>query len=103
MKGRKRKGTTNEHRSAAWLRQEGYIPVRCAGSFGVWDLIGFSPSGILLVQVKTARWPGTKATRAMRRFPAPDNCWKLVHRWQPYAREPEVKFLFPPQKTMRKR
>jgi len=103
IKGRKRKGTSAEWKSRDYLEARGYRVLRCAGSFSEWDLIAFLKKNwrgrtgtwaeILLVQVKSSRWPGSKEMKAMRDFPAPANCAKHIHRWQPRYKEPEVRFL----------
>ena len=90
---RKRKGVVNERRSRTLLESQGYRVTRAGGSFGTWDLVAIRGDGILLVQVKTARWPVSQEMSAMMEFPAPENCRKLIHRWQPHARTPEVREL----------
>ncbi len=87
----KAKGTRNEYRSIAVLEAAGYRCTRAAASLGVWDIVGIGPVDIVLCQVKTGRWPGTVEMEAMRLFPAPPNARKLMHRWMPRARLPDVK------------
>ena len=89
----KRKGTKNEHRSMAVLESSGYLCTRSAASLGAWDLVAISSKDILLVQCKTNRWPSAIELEAMENFPAPPNCRKLVHRWRPRKRLPDVKEL----------
>jgi len=48
MKTAKRKGTANERRSVAYLEASGYKCTRAAASFGVFDIIGVSPTDIVL-------------------------------------------------------
>ncbi len=87
------KGARQERRSAALLEAGGYRTTRSAGSLGQWDLIGISSTDVVLVQVKTRDWPGAAETAALRDFPAPPNCRKLVHRWRDWQRVPDVREL----------
>jgi len=87
----KRKGSRNERRSRRLLEAAGYAVTRAAASLGVFDLIGISRSDVVLVQVKTRNWPGAIEMEAIRLFPAPANCRKLIHRWRDRVRLPDVK------------
>ncbi len=89
----KAKGTRNEHRSIAILEAAGYRCTRAAASLGEWDIVGIGASDIVLVQCKTGRWPLSVEIEMLKGFPAPSNCKKLVHRWMPRQRLPEVKEL----------
>lgn len=87
----KAKGTRNEHRSIAVLEAAGYRCTRAAASLGEWDIVAIGPTDIVLLQTKTGRWPGSEEMETLKLFPAPPNCKKLVHRWMPRKRLPEVK------------
>jgi Holliday junction resolvase len=89
----KRKGTRNEHRSIRLLEAAGYTCTRAAASLGTWDVVGVGSADIVLVQVKTRDWPGSVEMEAMRRFVAPPNARKLVHRWTDRKRVPDVREL----------
>jgi hypothetical protein len=78
----KRKGTRNEHRSMALLEAAGYACTRAAASLGVFDIVGIGPTDVVLVQCKTRDYPGAVEMEAIRNFPAPANCRKLIHRWR---------------------
>jgi len=91
MPQRKRKGARNERRSIALLEAAGYRCTRAAASLGAWDIIGIGTVDIVLVQVKTRDWPGAAEWEALKLFPAPPNCRKLVHRWRDGQRMPDVK------------
>ena len=78
---RKAKGTRNERRSRRLLEAAGYRVTRAAASLGCFDLIGVSPTDIVLCQVKSNAWPGTVELEAIKDFPAPANCKKIAHRW----------------------
>lgn len=89
----KRKGTRNEHRSIALLEACGYRCTRAAASLGEWDIIGIGSTDVVLVQVKTNRWPGSVEMEALKLFQAPANARKLVHVWRPRKRTPDVREL----------
>lgn len=87
----KRKGTRNEHKSMKFLEAAGYSCTRAAASLGVFDIIAISRKEILLVQTKSNRWANSKEIEAMRKFPAPKNAKKLIHRWRDRAGFPDVR------------
>jgi Holliday junction resolvase len=87
----KRKGTRNEHRTIRLLEAAGYQCIRAGASLGVWDVIAIGPHDIVLVQVKTNRWPGSVEMEAMKLFVAPPNARKVVHRWNDRARLPVLR------------
>ena len=89
----KRKGTRNEHRSLQLLEAAGYSCVRAAASLGVWDIVGIGSNDLVLLQVKSRDWPGSVEMEALKNFPCPLNCKKLVHRWRDRQRLPDVKEL----------
>jgi hypothetical protein len=89
----KRKGTRNEHRSAEILEAAGYRVTRSGASLGAWDLVGISATGFIVCQVKSTAWPGSVEMEILTLFPVPPNCQKIVHRWRPRARTPDVREL----------
>ena len=89
----KRKGNHNEHRSMAVLEAAGYRCTRSAASLGAWDIVGIGSTDVVLCQVKTRKWPGTVEMETMRLFSVPANVRKLVHRWRPRRRIPDVREL----------
>lgn len=91
LRSAKRKGTKNEHKSVALLEAAGYRVTRAGGSLGVFDLIGIGAHAVVLVQVKTNRWPNPAEMEGIKDFPCPPNAAKLVHRWNDYQRVPDVK------------
>lgn len=90
---RKAKGNRNERRSRDLLKGQGYEVLKAGGSLGVFDLIGVSAQEILLVQVKTNAWPPGKEIQAIKDFGCPQNCRKVVHRWNDRQASPEVREL----------
>lgn len=89
----KRKGSRNEHRSMELLESEGYACTPSAASLGAFDMIGIGAAGVVLVQVKSNRWPSKPEMEAMTGFTVPPNCRKLIHRWRDRQRQPDVKVL----------
>jgi hypothetical protein len=89
----KAKGTRNEHRSIAILEAAGYRCTRSAASLGDWDIVGIGPTDVVLVQVRTRDWPGLLERAALREFQVPPNCRKLLHRWRPRAKVPDLQEL----------
>jgi len=87
----KGKGTRNEHRSIRLLEAAGYLCTRAAASLGAWDIIGIGSTDFVLCQVKTRDWPGLVEMETLRNFVAPSNARKLVHRWRPNQRQPDVR------------
>jgi hypothetical protein len=82
--------TKKEYNSRVILESAGF-EVISADSRGLWNLVGISATGIVLCQVKAGDWPGTLELEAMREFPAPENCIKIIHRWRRGQRSPDVK------------
>ena len=78
-------------RSIRVLEADGYVCTRSAGSRGVWDLIGIRRTDVVLVQVKTRRWPKSAELRRMREFPCPKGVRRLIHRWRSGQEEPDVR------------
>jgi Holliday junction resolvase len=87
------KGARNERRSIELLEAAGYRCCRSAASLGAWDIIGIGPADVVLLQVKTRDWPGCSEMESLKRFPAPANARKLLHRWRDRQRTPDVKEL----------
>ena len=86
-------GTRTEKRSTAVLERDGYVVTRSAGSRGVWDLIGIRRSDVVLVQVKTRRWPKSVEMRRLREFECPKGVRRLIYRWRAGQAEPDVKVV----------
>ena len=77
----KAKGSRNEYKSRDILIACGYSVCKAGGSLGEWDLVGVSPGGVALCQVKSNGWPGSVEMETLENFRGPPNCVKLVHRW----------------------
>jgi len=90
---RKAKGARNERRSRKMLENLGYKCMKAGGSLGVWDLIGINRDRAVLVQVKTGAWPGTEEMIRIMDFECPDQFIKILHKWMPRKRMPEVKVI----------
>jgi Holliday junction resolvase len=89
----KAKGNRNERRSIALLERQGYRCTRAAASLGMFDVIGIGAADVVLVQVKSNRWPGCAEMNAIAKFATPANCRKVVHRWRDRQSEPDVRVL----------
>jgi len=87
----KRKGSRNEHRSIRLLEASGYACTRAAASLGVFDVVAIGSKDVILLQVKSDRWPDASEMEGIRLFRAPSNCRKIVHRWRDGERLPDVK------------
>lgn len=88
IKNTKAKGSRNERKSRDLLESVGCSVVKAGGSLGAWDLVGVSPIGGYLVQVKSNRRPGSVELESMREFKAPPGFLKLLHVWKDRERNP---------------
>jgi hypothetical protein len=84
------KGRRNEHRSIALYEAQGFSCIRAAASKGAWDFAAFSGHNVVLVQVKSSRWPGRRERAQLAAFKAPASVIRELHRWRPRARRPDV-------------
>ena len=75
------------------LEAAGYRCTRSAASLGAWDIVGVGADGFVLCQVKSSQWPGAVEMEVLSGFRCPANCRRLVHRWRPYRRLPDVREL----------
>lgn len=90
----KRKGAQREHKSIALLESQGYKCTRAAASLGAFDIIAIRSDLILLVQVKSNRWPGSEEMEQIAAFECPPNCVRVIHRWRDKESEPDVKYVY---------
>ena len=67
----KRKGNKREHRTRRLLEEQGYNCTRAAASLGAFDEVAVSPAAVLLVQVKSNRWPSAAELRTTANFAGP--------------------------------
>jgi hypothetical protein len=96
----KRKGNRNEYKSRKFLEKDGYICTRAAASLGEWDLIGLRNESVVLVQVKSNKWPSSKEMEVLNSFfdIVCPRCGhiigkRILHRWDDYSRVPKIKIL----------
>lgn len=89
----KAKGNRQEHRSIALLEASGYACTRAAASLSVFDIVGIGATDVVLCQVKSRDWPGTVEMEAIRNFPCPPFCRKVIHRFRDGQRLPDVKVV----------
>jgi Holliday junction resolvase-like predicted endonuclease len=85
------KGRRLEWRSRRWLEEMGYCVIRSARSGGPWDLVAVNDHEVLFVQVKANGWPERAELEAMAAWPTPPGTRRLIHRWDDYARSPQVR------------
>src|ERR1041385_1352231 len=69
----KAKGSRCERRTIAMLEAAGYKCMKAGASLGVFDVIGIGSHDVVLVQVKSNRWPLECEMEALRLFPVPAN------------------------------
>ena len=69
----------------------GYETMKAGGSLGKWDFHAWTGTDAVYVQVKTGRWAGTEEMEAIREAVVPRGARKLVHRWMPHKRLPDIK------------
>mgnify|MGYP001591465097 CR=1 FL=1 len=88
-----RKGYRLEKKTARILEAAGMYTVESRGSHGLFDVVGISRNGLVLVQVKSAGHPAGPAERQeLAEFAnCPPGTVKLIHTWRDRAREPEVR------------
>lgn len=85
------KGRRQEHRSMALYKALGFTCVRAAASKGAWDFVAFSNHNVVIVQVRSGKWPSPAERRELARFKAPVSVIREIHRWRRRARRPDVK------------
>ncbi len=86
-----RKGSHQEHRSIRIYEAQGFTCIRAAGSRGAWDFIAISRYTIVLVQVRSGKWPAPSERKKLGALLTPLNCQRELHRWRRLARKPDVK------------
>jgi len=74
-------------------RPQAYAFTRAAASLGVLDIVGIGPSDVVLVQTKSNEWSRAVEMEAIRNFPCPFICKKLIHRWRDRIRLPDVRVV----------
>jgi Holliday junction resolvase len=88
---KKAKGNRSEYKTMRHLEAVGYICFRMAASKGAFDVIAVCGSDVLLVQVKSNRFPSSVEMETIKNFECPINARKLIHVWQDRRRLPIVK------------
>jgi len=86
-------GRRTEQRSVKLLEADGYVCTRSAGSRGTWDIIGIRSTDVVLVQVKTRRWPKSQELRRLGQFQCPKGVRRIIHRWRAGQMEPDVRVV----------
>ena len=89
----KAKGNRNERRSMDFYEKQGYYCTKSSASLGLWDVIAYSKSDWLVIQIKTNRRPSSLEIAAMREEMVPPGTKKIIHVWKDYQRAPEIEEL----------
>lgn len=87
------KGRRLEHKSIKIYRAEGFWCIRAAGSKGAWDFVAVKGNAFHLVQVKSGDWPSKAEIREMKRTPQSAWATRVLHRWKPRAKAPDVRYI----------
>ena len=74
----KAKGTRLELQILHDLESQGFSCTRAAASLGLWDIIAVSPDIVLLVQIKTGRFPRSEEFDKLLEFIVPECVVKLL-------------------------
>jgi Holliday junction resolvase len=90
-----RLGERTEKRVKLWYEEQGFYVVRSDKSRGIWDLICFKDTRILLVSVKAGNWSCSDELKAMIDFEVPPFVEKYELLWYRYRHNPEIKFISP--------
>jgi len=69
----------------------GYTCIRSAASKGLFDFVALGAQDIACVQVKSTEWPRPAEIEALQLLRVPANVRKIVHRWRPRQRLPDVR------------
>jgi len=74
-----------ERKAKEILKQEGWTPARCRGSFGVFDIIAMHPEkGYRLIQIKSTKqqyYSYSKEIEEIRKLKIPENTKKELWIW----------------------
>jgi hypothetical protein len=80
-KSAKGKGSRKELETIEILKSLGFTCTKAGGSFGSWDVVGYDDERVLLIQVKSNRWPAQIELRRLMEGPVPDSCARLIFRF----------------------
>ena len=87
------KGSRNERKSMDFYEAQGYYTIKSSASKGIWDIIAYSKSDWICVQVKSNHRPGALEMASMREEIVPLGTKKILHVWKDYQRLPEIEEL----------
>lgn len=90
---KKKKGTRREYQSMELIRSLGYHCIRSSASRSPFDIVCFSEEDIILLQIKSGKWPSQVEVQQMRAFPSPTFVKKQIHRWQNRKKKPDVRVI----------
>lgn len=69
---------------------QGFTCVRAAASKGAWDFVAISGHNVVLVQVRSSKWPSPSERQSLAAFAAPAMVLRELHRWRRRASKPDV-------------
>jgi hypothetical protein len=80
-KSAKGKGSRKELETIDILKALGFTCTKAGGSFGKWDIVAIDDERVLLIQVKSNRWPPQMDLKRLMEGPVPEFCARLIFRF----------------------
>lgn len=80
-KNAKGKGSRKELETIDILHSLGFTCTKAGGSFGKWDIVAIDDERVLLIQVKSNRWPQQMELKRLMEGPVPEFCARLIFRF----------------------
>jgi len=77
----KKKGSRKEIETIDILKTLGFTCTKAGGSFGSWDIVAIDDERVLLIQVKSNRWPAQVELQRLMAGAVPDFCARLIFRF----------------------
>jgi hypothetical protein len=80
-KQNKKKGSRKEIETMDILHSLGFTCTKAGGSFGRWDVVAIDEERVLLIQVKSNRWPAQFELKRLMEGAVPEFCARLIFRF----------------------
>lgn len=77
----KKKGSRKEIETIDILKTLGFTCTKAGGSFGSWDIVAIDDERVLLIQVKSNRWPAQIELQRLNAGAVPQFCARLIFRF----------------------
>ena len=77
----KKKGSRKEIETIDILKTLGFTCTKAGGSFGSWDIVAIDDERVLLIQVKSNRWPAQVELQKLSAGAVPEFCARLIFRF----------------------